>query len=254
LSEIAKTDPPESVSLLNIIAEAARNPDTNIANLQALLQMQREVLADQAKIAFTRALWRLKKDLPHIGKDGTIELITKDGVSKGKIKFARWEDMAKVIEPLMDREGLTLSFDTEERIRDGGGSVIIGELTHIDGYSRKARFSLPLDTGPGRNNLQAAGSTLSYGKRYVAEMLLNIVRKNEDDDGVAGGTVYISEKQKSEIENLLKETKADVKSFLLHFGVNSVDEIEQKNVTVVMNSLISKRNKLKAKKNEGNSV
>jgi hypothetical protein len=42
---------------------------------------------------------------------------------------------------------------------------------------------LQLDTGPGRNQNQAMGSTLSYGKRYTAEMLLNIVREGEDTDG-----------------------------------------------------------------------
>ena len=245
MNDLAKIDSTESVSLLNIIAEAARNPDTNIANLEALLKMQREVLADQAKLSFTRALWRLKKDLPHISKDGTIDL----GV-KGKMKFARWEDMAKVVEPLMDREGFTLSFDTEERNRDGGGSVIVGELTHIDGFSKKARFSLPLDTGPGRNNLQAAGSTLSYGKRYVAEMLLNIVRKGEDDDGVAGGKRYITTAKKEEIVKLLQETSSDVVLFLRHFGIESVDEIEQKNEVVVTNSLVAKKVKMEAKKNE----
>jgi ERF superfamily len=247
MGEVAKTDPPESVSLLNIIADAARNPDTNIANMQALLQMQREVLADQAKRSFARALWQLKKDLKPIPKNGTIDM----GV-KGKFKFARWEDMAAVIDPLMDREGFTLSFDTEERAKDGGGSVIIGELTHIDGHSRTARFSLPLDTGPGRNNLQAAGSTLSYGKRYVAEMLLNIVRHGDDDDGLAGGTRYISAEQKDQIVKLLKETKADVKGYLQHLGVNSVDEIEEKNATAAVNALVAKKNKMKAKENEGN--
>jgi hypothetical protein len=248
MNDIVRTDTPESVSLLNIIAEAARNPETNIANLEALLKMQREVLADQAKIAFTRALWRLKKDLPHVSKDGTIDL----GV-KGKMKFARWEDMAKITEPLMDREGFTLSFDTEERNRDGGGSVVIGELTHVDGHSKKARFSLPLDTGPGRNNLQAAASTLSYGKRYVAEMLLNIVRKGDDDDGVAGGKRYITTAKKEEIVKLLQETDSDVTAFLRHFGVESVDEIESKNEVVVINSLVSKKLKMEAKKNEGST-
>lgn len=249
MNDIVKTGSPESVSLLNIIADAARNPDTNVANMQALLQMQREVLADQAKISFIHALWRLKKDLPHISKDGTIDL-----GAKGKMKFARWEDMATIIDPLLDREGFTISFDTEERTKDGGGSVVIGELTHVDGFSRTARFSLPLDTGPGRNNLQAAGSTLSYGKRYVVEMLLNIVRKGDDDDGVKGGTRYISPEKKKEIEKLIQETGTDIKAFFQHFGVNSIDEIEEKHATAAVNALVSKKTKMEAKKNEGNSV
>lgn len=247
MNEIVSIDEGKPVSLLNIIAEAARNPDTNIANLQALLQMQREVMADQAKIAFARAEWRLRKDLPQIPKNGTIDL-----GSKGKIKFARWEDMAEVIQPLMDREGFTLSFDTEERARDGGGSIVIGTLTHIDGHHKTARFSLPLDSGPGRNSLQAAGSTLSYGKRYVTELLLNIVRRGEDDDAHAAGVRYITEAQKNELINLIRETKADTVAYLRAMGVNSLDEIEQKNAAAALNALLAKKAKMGAKKNEGN--
>lgn len=247
MNEIISTDPPAPVSLLNIIAEASRNPETNIANLQALLQMQREVMADQAKIAFARALWRLKKDMPQIAKSGVIDL-----KEKGKIKFARWEDMSDAIQPLMDREGFTLSFDTEERAREGGGSIVIGTLTHIDGHSQTARFSLPLDTGPGRNNLQAAGSTLSYGKRYVTELLLNIVRRGEDDDAHAAGIRYITVDQKNELVALMQETKTDTKAYLRHLGVNSLDEIEQKHATAALNALLAKQAKMRAG-NEGNT-
>ncbi len=247
MNEITLTDPPQPVSLLNIIAEASRNPDTNIANLQALLQMQREVMADQAKVSYTHAFWRLKKDMPQIPKNGVIDL-----GSKGKIKFARWEDMSDAIQPLMDREGFTLSFDTEERAREGGGCVVIGTLTHIDGHSQTARFSLPLDSGPGRNSLQAAGSTLSYGKRYVTELLLNIVRRGEDDDAHTAGIRYIAVDQKNELIALLQETKTDVKAYLRHLGVNSLDEIEQRNATTALNALLAKKAKME-QKNEGNT-
>ncbi len=245
MTEIVQAEPEKAVSLLNIIAEAARNPETNIANLQALLQMQREVIADQAKIAFARALWRLKKDMPQIPKNGTIDLGT-----KGKIKFARWEDMAEAIQPLMDREGFTLSFDTEERAREGGGSVVIGTLTHIDGHHTTARFSLPLDSGPGRNSLQAAGSTLSYGKRYVTELLLNIVRRGEDDDARAAGIRYITADQKNDLVALMQETKTDTVAYLRHLGVNSLDEIEQRNAPAALNALLAKKAKMGGK-NEG---
>ncbi len=246
MNEIVQTEPEKAVSLLNIIAEAARNPETNIANLQALLQMQREVMADQAKIAFSRAEWRLRKDLPQIPKNGVIDL-----GAKGKIKFARWEDMAEVIQPLFDREGFTLSFDTEERAREGGGSVVIGTLTHIDGHHKTARFSLPLDSGPGRNSLQAAGSTLSYGKRYVTELLLNIVRRGEDDDARAAGIRYITADQKNDLIALMQETKTDTVAYLRHLGVNSLDEIEQRNAPAALNALLAKKAKMGGK-NEGN--
>jgi hypothetical protein len=233
----------EAGSMLNIIAAAAENPNTDVAKLEALLRMQREVLADQAKAAFARALWRLKTDLPQISKEGTIDL----GV-KGSIKFARWEDMAKVIEPLMNREGFTLSFDTE--YREGGGAVIVGELMHVDGHSRTARFSLPLDSGPGRNNLQAAGSTLSYGKRYCVEMLLNIVRKGEDDDGKAGGTKFISDKQVAELKDMFDRSATQPRPFLERFfEVHEIHELEAAQFTPCHGFLTQKLDALARKAN-----
>jgi hypothetical protein len=50
-------------------------------------------------------------------------------------------------------------------------------------------MQLPIDSygsGTGRNELQARGGTLAYGKRYTAEMLLNIVREGDDTDGQSG--------------------------------------------------------------------
>jgi hypothetical protein len=82
----------------------------------------------------------------------------------------------------MAEEGFTLSFDSKPHDR---GITITGTLLHRDGHSRSATMLLDEDRGPGRNNLQAMGSTLSYGKRYTAEMLLNIVREGDDKDGRA---------------------------------------------------------------------
>ena len=66
---------------------------------------------------------------------------------------------------------------------------------------------LPPDVGPGRNALQAMGSTLSYAKRYLAEMLFNIVRENEDDDGQAGGTRRIGGDQKAQLVELMMKCR-----------------------------------------------
>jgi hypothetical protein len=48
---------------------------------------------------------------------------------------------------------------------------------------------LPADVGKGRNDVQAIGSSVSYGKRYAAMAMLNLITRGlaEDDDGQAGG-------------------------------------------------------------------
>ena len=240
-------------TLLAAIVGMAKDPAVNIPALQALMAMQERLEERAAKREFIAAFARLSADLPRVKKGGTIPLVTKDGKDKGSIAFAKWEDMDKVIRPLMVREGFTLSFDSVVRPGDGGGLIVTGTLMHRDGHTRTASMPLPLDTGPGRNNLQAGGSTLSYGKRYCAEMLLNIVREGEDDDDKLGGTKFVTTEQAVEIRKYLEGTKTDEEPFLRdYFEVAHVENLTADNYTVARNMLLAKLDRQsKAKRGEG---
>lgn len=240
---IAADAPPPALTaqpgeLLTAIVTLAKDPAMDVAKLSALLEMQERMEDRQAERSFIAAFARLSADPPRVKKNGTIDL------GKGKaIAFARWEDIDKVIRPLLEREGFSLSFDSAQRPGDGGGLVVTGTLMHAAGHSRTASMPLPLDAGPGRNNLQAMGSTLSYGKRYCAEMLLNIVREGEDDDGKFGGTRFITAEQVDEIEKLIEEKGADRWKFLELLGVADTANIEVGAYAVARNMLLSKKSK-----------
>lgn len=178
---------PAPAQVLTAVLEMARDSSLDIAKLQMLLEMQQKMEARQAEIEFSRSLARLSAVMPQVPKNGRVSL----GEGKGSYPFTKWEDMDKVIRPLMAEEGFVLSFDS---IPHEKGVMITGTLLHRDGHYRTASMVLQLDTGPGRNNNQAMGSTLSYGKRYTAEMLLNIVREGNDNDGQGGGGFKAGEK------------------------------------------------------------
>lgn len=161
--------------LLSVIERAAHDPSIDVVKLEALLRLQREIMADNAKAEFDAAYTRLTDKIPQIEKNGRIDL------GKGApLPFARWEDINVIIQPLLRAEGFGLTFTSRH---ENGMIIVVGSLVHRFGHSISAEMGLPPDTGPGRNALQAMGSTLTYGKRYVTEMLLNIVRKGEDNDG-----------------------------------------------------------------------
>jgi hypothetical protein len=221
--------PEPPTSLLGAIIAASRDRSIDVAKLQALMTMQERIEERQAKREFIVAYARLSGKMPRVKKNGTIDL----GAGKGSIPFAKWEDMDKIIRPLMAEEGFSLSFNSAARTEQGGGLIVSGELMHRDGYSRQASIPLPLDTGPGRNNLQAGGSTLQYGKRYVAEMLLNIVREGADDDGKTGADLgTISDEQKAELIALMSQAAALLKKpdefaprLLKRLKVETLDEL-----------------------------
>lgn len=233
----AEQEPPRS--LLAAIVQMASNPAIDVAKLDALLQMQERLEVRQAEAEFNQALARLAGQMPRVKKNGRVEL----GPGKGSYPFAKWEDIDRIIRPLMEAEGFTLSFTSQPRTAEGGGLVVTGVLKHRQGHSLSASMPLPLDTGPGRNNLQAGGSTLSYGKRYCAEMLLNIVREGDDDDGVRGGNEPISDEECAELARGLTETKSNTDAFLQYMGVAAIPDIQKRDLTAARNAINTKRRK-----------
>lgn len=238
---IAITEGPGA--LLHAIVALAKDPAVDVTKLSALMAMQERMETRQAEIEFDRALARISEIMPRVKKNGRINLIKKDGSDGGSYAFAKWEDMDAILRPLMGREGFTLSFDAVPRPGEGGGLIVTGRLLHRDGHSRSASMPLALDTGPGRNNLQAMGSTLSYGKRYCAEMLLNIIREGDDDDGKRGGMVYIDAAQAEELGALLVATKTDEARFLeqMTSEARSLTEVEERDFVRLKNLLLAKQ-------------
>ncbi|MXV35754.1 MULTISPECIES: ERF family protein [unclassified Saccharibacter] len=209
------------VSIMGIISQAATNPQCDVDKMQALLQMHNQVMDREATAEFSRAMSAASGEIPQVAKNGRVSLGGKVGYN-----FTRWEDMDAVIRPILTKHGLRLSFTT--RSSEGGMKTIIGTITHENGKSQSSEMDLPIDVGNGRNALQAFGSSISYGKRYCAEMLLNIVRTNEDTDGLPPkprqGDV-ITAAQKNEIVDLLRQSGVATQKILAWAACSSLDEM-----------------------------
>ena len=99
--------------------------------------------------------------------------------------YATWEDTVDAIRPILARHGFSLSFKPGRSPK--GVPTVTGVLRHEAGHKEEAELELPADTTGDKNAVQAVGSTMSYGQRYVAKMLLNLTSRGEDDDGPAAG-------------------------------------------------------------------
>lgn len=189
---------------LGMIERAARDQSVDIAKMQTLQEMQFRLLDRHAIQEWHEAVASLPPI--RVEKNGTIDLGSDSkGNRRGAIPFARWEDMDTVLRPLLGERGLFLTFDSSIRAIEGGGIVVTGTLRHRSSHFISASIALAIDTGPGRNNLQAMGSALAYGKRYTAEMLLNIVRIGVDDDSKTGGMRFITAEQVATLRQKCEE-------------------------------------------------
>lgn len=230
-----------NASFLAVIERIASNPDLSVEKMQAIMDMQERQMAKQAEINFNEALARLQPMLPHVEKKGMIKFTDKNGVERNT-PHARYEDIDEAIRPHLAVEGFSLSFNTEWGDQ---GVTAFGTLSHKDGHSRTAEMRLPLDTSGSKNNLQAMGSTITYAKRYLVGMLLNIVTMYQDTDGSL--PIPIDEKEIKQIRELLKKGRFQEASFCKAFEIEKLENLNKEQLKTAMVQL---KNKVKSQEKE----
>lgn len=199
----------EAAQIRSAMLELARDPNFDVEKLKAFTELQNSVEDRQAERAFNIAFVAMQGDLPVIKRDGSLEYEKEKGKPETKYlvaKYARYEDIAKAIQPVLHRHGFSVGFDVHPRATDGGGLLVSCILRHDGGHVHNGpAIPIPLDTSGGKNNVQAYGSALSYGKRYGLFAVLNIITEGEDDDGVAAGGQPIAFDEAAEIKKLVDE-------------------------------------------------
>lgn len=184
-----------------------RDPSIPADKLQIVMQMRKEALEYEAKESYQFHFAQFAAELPSVERDGMVDL-----GSKGKYPFTTYEQMDTILRPLLVKHGLSLQFWSSDPERSD--AVIIHGALIGWGWQRESVYPVPPDTGPGRNALQARGSAQTYAKRYIADLLCNIVRKGIDNDGRGSVDAYIERKQIKELEDLIASTGTIVAAFL----------------------------------------
>jgi len=183
----------QSDSVLAVISRAATDPNVDIGKMERLLDMQERVLTRNAEMAFYAAMSELQDAMPTIKKEGEIKV-----GGQVRSRYARFEDILGQTKPLLKQYGFSVAF--KSNFVDGQ-LEITGTLSHREGHHESTTMRLPFDESGSKNNVQAIGSSVSYGKRYVYCMLLNINITEDDDDGNAADPENSVEKM---LERLLR--------------------------------------------------
>jgi hypothetical protein len=179
----------DSTALIQMIERVALNPNVDIDKMERLLEMQERILNRNARSAFTSALAAMQPNLPVVDRKGNITIHKKDAekIPANVIQstpYALWEDINDAIRPVLSEYGFALSFRVK---KEADRIEVTAILSHREGHSEETMLSLPMDSTGSKNNVQAIGSSTSYGKRYTACAILNITSRGEDDDGKLAG-------------------------------------------------------------------
>lgn len=218
----------ESSSLIQAITRAASDPNVDIDKMERLMAMHERLVERDARSAFASALAEMQPKLPVVDRKGNITIHQKDKPKTPEnviqsTPYALWEDINEAIRPLLSEYGFALSFRVK---KDGDRVEVTGVLSHRLGHSEETMLSLPMDTTGSKNNVQAIGSSTSYGKRYTAMALLNITTRGEDDDGKAAGlSDVITDEQFDALSKLMDEHGADLARFCTFFGIDKLADL-----------------------------
>lgn len=169
--------PPSDTSIMAVISRAAADPSCDIDKMERLLQMHERMQAKTAEQEFNSAMAEMQCNIPTVF-EGAVNLHTGNS-------YATLDHITHTLKPIMQQYGFAITFKVENAEKV---IKVTGILMHRGGHREETTLSLPVDIGKGRNDVQAVGSSTTYGKRYVMCALLNITTgETRDDDGQGAG-------------------------------------------------------------------
>lgn len=232
----------ETTALISMIERAASNPAVDIDKMERLLEMQERVIARRSKAEFDAALAILQPTLPQVDRKGNI-VIREKGSEKviQSTPYALWEDINTAIGPKLAEHGFALSFRTGTTTE--GKITVTAVLSHTGGHREETTITLMHDSSGSKNSVQAVGSSISYGKRYTAGLLLNITSRapgDADDDGTKAGASAVSDEQVASLQSLIVEVGADIPRFLKFFNIARLDDLPADKFEVAVRKLKAK--------------
>lgn len=164
----------------NQLLELAVRSGASVDQLERLMAMNVAWEKWEAEKASNKAFAAFKAEAIRILKTKKIT----DGPLKGK-SHAELAEIVAAVSPALSQHGLSLSWRLSKDERDWMEVTCV--LAHCDGHSTSTSMGGAPDTGPGRNAIQARGSTKTYLERYTATALLGLAAAEDDNDGAGGG-------------------------------------------------------------------
>ena len=197
--------------------------------VEKLMTLQERWEAGQARKAFDEAIAGAKAEIPPIQRNAK---------GHNDKRYADFAAIAKVVDPILSKHGLSYRFRTSQGERISVTCV----LSHKSGHSEETTLSGPADASGSKNAIQAIGSTLTYLQRYSLVQMLGLAASNDDDGKAGGDGEMISQDQVEQLIALCEETGSDKEAMCRYFKVHGIAEITVKDFPRVIAALNKKRN------------
>jgi hypothetical protein len=244
----------DSSSVMAMIGTASKDKTVDVGKMERLVELFERIKKTEQKEAYAAAMVKLKPLLPVIDRRGRIVVRAKDahgnrtGAVQQDTPYALWEDIDEAITPVLHDCGFALTFRTGNEA--DGRLRVTAVLQHERGHFEETTMALPFDTSGSKNNVQAIGSSTSYGKRYTACAILNIRTRGEDDDGIKGGDISpdkITKVQRDDLIQRCADAKISKANFCTAFSIAEVGDLPAAKLTDAINRIDGHKKKYERK-------
>lgn len=172
-------------NLMQALAIAAADPRMEIAKVERLWAMHKEMTALAAKQAFVAAMSAFKADPPAVYKDKT-------NTQYGS-RYTSIGNLVNTTNTALSPHGLSANWIVEQ----AEAIQVTCVLTHQQGHSVSCSMKGPADTSGQKNPLQQIKSTVTYLKIATFEAVTGMASSeaNADDDGNGNGAKKLPESE-----------------------------------------------------------
>ncbi|WP_409361891.1 ERF family protein [Bartonella heixiaziensis] len=232
----------EQTAMERILNRALEN-DVGIDRLQRLLDLRDQEIKRQNYQNFVRDLSAMQTECQDIEKNSTN--------THTNSKYATLDQYIDAVKDAL----ATYDFALFSRIKSQTATNVTIEiiLSHPSGNQISTEGTFPIDSTGSKNSIQSVGSTLTYARRYLLGMLLNVASKEDDTDGQTqtkeGDTnnQKVSSKQIKQIEELIKETGTNESSLLYFAEAEELTDMSCEKAELVLGHLERRKNIQKEK-------
>ncbi|MCU1305128.1 MAG: hypothetical protein JWQ87_5412 [Candidatus Sulfotelmatobacter sp.] len=166
---------------LSVIERCVLDPNFSVEKLQAMLKVQQEWEALQARKAFDEAKAKFSAFAVKVTKDKTNGQYDSRYTSLG--------NLVNTVTPYLAQCDLNASW----KIDQSAGIKVTCVLRHILGHEESASMTVPPDTSGAKNVIQQIKSSITYAKNCTFESVCGLASTdgtvNVDDDGNGAGVV-----------------------------------------------------------------
>jgi hypothetical protein len=215
----------------------------NLEQLEKFMELQERYERNEARKAYHEAMAAFKADHPDIEKDKTVSFPVAGKTTS--YTHASLGNVTTKINTALSAHGLSAGWKTEQ---EGGTIKVTCTITHRQGHSESTSLVAAPDTSGSKNSIQAVGSTISYLERYTILALTGLATHDMDDDGKLGEEPeYLNTDQQIEINDLIKEVKANETQFLAYMKSESVATIPAGQYKTALAALNAKKKAVEKK-------